>query len=127
VTTNNRIVPAWVFNDDVWCNADLVVRAETPNSLDMTIQVNEWSTYHGSLKEVSDPDVMSAAATFNFNDINTFNHPWIGMKGVAANSVSRGRDRKSHYLDGMPPAWRAFMAEHEPEAYADIEGAINNG
>jgi hypothetical protein len=70
---------------------------------------------------------MSAAATFNFNDINTLNHPWIGMKGVTANSVSRGRGRKSHSLDGMPPAWRAFMAEHEPEAYADIEGAINNG
>jgi hypothetical protein len=52
---------------------------------------------------------------------------WIGMKGVTANSVSRGRGRKSHSLDGMPPAWRAFMAEHEPEAYADIEGAINNG
>ena len=49
------------------------------------------------------------------------------MKGVTANSVSRGRGRKSHSLDGMPPAWRAFMAEHEPEAYADIEGAINNG
>ncbi len=124
VSTNNRIGPAYVVNDDVWCNADLVVRAEPPNYLDMTIQVNDWMTYQGSISEVSDPDVMSAAATLNFNDVNTFNHPWIGMRDVTANSVSRGYGRKSHSLDGMPGPWKAFMADHHPDVLTDIDGAI---
>jgi hypothetical protein len=119
------IGPAWIIHDDVWCNADLVVRAEPPNDLDMTIQVNDWSTLHGSISEVADPDVKSAAATHTFNDINTFNHPWIGMHGVPANSVSRGFGRKSHSLDGMPAQWRAFMAEHHHDVLADIPGAID--
>ncbi|NKB45447.1 MAG: hypothetical protein GKS03_14340 [Alphaproteobacteria bacterium] len=124
VTSNNEIGPAWVINDDVWCNGDLVVKAEKPNNLDMTIHVNDWSTYHGSISEVSDPDVISASATHTFNDINTFNHPWIGMQGVTANSVSRGFGRKSRSIEGMPPAWRGFMAEHNPDILADIDGAI---
>lgn len=125
VSRDEQIGPAWVVNDDVWCNADLVVKAETPNNLDMTIHVNDWSTFHGSISEVSDPDVKSARATHTFNDINTFNHPWIGMKGVTANSVSRGFGRKSHSVEGMPAAWRGFMADHHPDILADIEGAID--
>lgn len=125
VTTNNRIGPASIVNDDVWCNGDLVVKSEKPNFLDMTIHVNDWSTYHGSISEVSDPDVKSASATHTFNDINTFNHPWIGMRGVTANSVSRGHGRKSHSVEGMPPAWRAFMADHHSDVLANIEDAID--
>jgi len=125
VTRNEEIGPAYVVNDDVWCQGDLVVKAEKPNNLDMTIHVNDWSTFHGSISEVSDPDVLSASATHTFNDINTFNHPWIGMRGVTANSVSRGHGRKSHSLDGMPEAWKAFMADHQPDVLANIEDAID--
>lgn len=124
VSRKDVIGPAYVINDDVWCNGDLVVKAEAPNDLDMTIHVNDWSTYHGSISEVSDPDVVSAAATHTFNDINTFNHPWIGMQGVTANSVSRGFGRKSRSVDGMPPAWRGFMKDQHPDIMADIDGAI---
>ena len=124
VSRTEDIGPAHIVGDDVWCNADLVVKAEKPNNLDMTIHVNDWSTLHGSISEVSDSDVKSAAATHTFNDINTFNHPWIGMRGVTANSVSRGHGRKSHSVDGMPGPWRAFMADHHPEILVDVIGAI---
>lgn len=124
VTRRDEIGPAWVINDDVWCNGDLVVKAEKPNDLDLTIDVNDCSTYHGSISEVSDTDVLSASATHTFNDINTFNHPRIGMRGVTANSVSRGFGRKSRSLEGMPSAWLGFMADQYPEVLADIEGAI---
>ncbi len=124
VTRRDEIGPAWVINDDVWCNGDVVVKAEKPNDLDMTIHVNDWSTYHGSISEVSDPDVLSASATHTFNDINTFNHPWIGMQGVTANSVSRGFGRKSRSVEEIPPTWRGFMADQYPEVLADINGAI---
>ena len=124
-TRQDRIGPAAIVNDDVWCNGDLIEKIGKPNRLDMDIHVNDWSTFHGSIAEVSDPNVASAAATHTFNDINTFNHPWIGMRGVTANSVSRGYGRKSHSIEGMPAPWRAFMAEHHPEILDDIVGAID--
>ncbi|MFK7958441.1 MAG: hypothetical protein AB8B96_20285 [Lysobacterales bacterium] len=118
------IGPASVVNDDVWCNGDLVEKIGKPNRIDSVIHVNDWSTFHGSISEVSDPNVASAAATHTFNDINTFNHPWIGMRGVTANSVSRGHGRKSYSIDGMPAPWRRFMAQHHPDVLADIPAAL---
>ncbi|MDX2224192.1 MAG: hypothetical protein SFV21_15685 [Rhodospirillaceae bacterium] len=124
VSRNAAIGPAWIIGDDVWCNGDLVVRAEPPNDLGQLIQVNDWSTYHGSARAIADPDVPSAAATHTFNDINTFNHPWIGMTGVPAWSVSRGFGRKGHDVDAMPAEWRRFMADAHPEVMKDIKGAM---
>jgi len=122
---DDRIGPAAIVNDDVWCNGDMIEKIGKPDRLDMNIYVNDWSTFHGSISEVSDPSVASAAATHTFNDINTFNHPWIGMRGVTANSVSRGYGRKSHSIEGMPAPWRAFMADYHPEILADVVAAID--
>lgn len=113
--SNDKIGPAWVIGDDIWLNADSIKRAETPNKYGQLLQVNDWSTYHGSMREVSDPNIKSASATHNFNDLNTFNHSWIGMKGVKAWSVSRGFGRKSHDVNDMPSEWRTFVSKTHPE------------
>ena len=119
VTRNGNIGPAWVIGDDLWVNGDVIYRAEMPNDLGQLIQVNDWSTYHGSMKQVADPKLMSADATHTFNDINTFNHPWIGMNGVNAWSISRGFGRKSHSINGMPEKWRQLTAKEHPELLSD--------
>jgi hypothetical protein len=71
------------------------------------------------MKQVSDPNLMTADATHTFNDINTFNHPWIGMEGVNAWSISRGFGRKSHSVDGMPDTWRKLTEKTHPELLDD--------
>ncbi|MFC7291759.1 twin-arginine translocation signal domain-containing protein [Hirschia litorea] len=116
---HDEIGPAKVIGDDVWLNSDSVFRAETPNRFGHLVQVNDWSTYHGSMRQISDPNVMSAPATHTFNDLNTFNHDWVGMKGVDAWSISRGFGRKSHNVDGMPEAWKAFMAKNHSDILSD--------
>jgi hypothetical protein len=119
VTRNGDIGPAWIIGDDIWVNGDVIYRAELPNDLGQLIQVNDWSTYQGSMKQVADPSLMSADATHTFNDINTFNHPWIGMDGVKAWSISRGFGRKFHSVEGMPEIWRQFTEKSNPELIED--------
>ncbi|MEZ5474821.1 MAG: hypothetical protein R3E72_07440 [Steroidobacteraceae bacterium] len=125
VTHNDDIGPAWIIGDDVWVNGDIVERRELPNDLGQLVQVNDWFTSHGSISDVSNPDVKSAPSTHTFNDINTFNSPWIGMDGIDASSVSRGFGRKFHSVQEMPNEWRRFMGESHPDVLADIRGAID--
>lgn len=125
VTHNDDIGPAWIIGDDVWVNGDIVERRELPNDHGQLVQVNDWFTSHGSLDDVANPDLKSAPSTHTFNDINTFNTPWIGMDGIDASSVSRGFGRKSHSVQEMPETWRKFMAETHPEVLADVRGAID--
>lgn len=125
VTHNDDIGPAWIIGDDVWVNGDIVERRELPNDLGHVVQVNDWFTSHGSLSNVANPDLKSAPSTHTFNDINTFNSPWIGMDGIDASSVSRGFGRKTHAVQEMPDSWRKFMAESHPEILADVSGAID--
>ena len=115
--------PAWIIGDDVWVNSDTWFRSEPTGEEGRLIQVNDWSTYHASLQDVADPDVASAPATMNFNDINTF-PGWLNMGNRPGNYVSRGFGNKSHSVEGMPPAWRHAMKERYPDIADDPAGAI---
>lgn len=116
---HDEIGPAKVIGDDVWLKSDSVFRSELPNRYDRLVQVNDWSTYHGSMRQIANPRVMSAPATHTFNDLNTFNHDWIGMKGIDAWSISRGFGRKSHSIAGMPEEWKRFMAKSHSDILSD--------
>jgi hypothetical protein len=123
VTSKEDIGPAWIIGDDVWVNADTRLRAEPKEPGGRLLQVNDWSTYHASLKEVANPDVLCAAATMNFNDINTW-PAWLNMGDQPGNYVSRGFGRKLRSADGMPPQWLRFMGELYPTESKDLVGAI---
>jgi len=121
-----EVGPAWIVGDDVWCRGDTGFRGEPTTAEGRLIQINDWSTYHGSIAEVADSDVKSANATQAFNDINTW-PGWLNMGEVQGNYVSRGFGRKSWSMDGMPPEWSAIMRDRYPKEFADprayIEGA----
>ena len=126
VTEYGHIGPAWVIGDDVWCRGDTGFRAVPTTDEGRMMQINDWTTYQGSISEVSDPDVTSANATESFNDINTW-PTWLNMGDHPGNYVSRGFGRKSWSTDGMPPEWSAIMRDQYPKEFSDprayIEGA----
>lgn len=117
------IGPAWVTGDDVWCRGDTGFRAEPTGDEGRLLQVNDWTTFHGSMREVSDPSVQSAHATKTFNDINTW-PGWLNMGDHPGNYVSRGFGRKSWSIDDMPDAWKQFMRDRYPKEYIDPRARI---
>lgn len=125
MTEYGKIGPGWVINDDVWIQADTGFRAEPTTEDGRLSVVNDWFTYHGSISEVSDPDVKSAAATQAFNDINTW-PAWLNMDGVAGNYVSRGFGRKVATVTDMPTVWQRLMKDIFPAAYADPRAALES-
>lgn len=116
--------PALIEADDVWVRSDNVFRME-PTSPDRgrLIQVNDWSTYHGSLKDVTNPDIASAPATWAFNDINTW-PSWMNMEDRPGNYLARGMGRKVFAIRDMPASWRRLMALHHPDILDDPAGAL---
>ena len=125
MTEFEGIGPAWVIGDDVWCRDDGGFRAEPTTPEGRLLHINDWTTYHGSISEVSDPSVTSANATQSFNDINTW-PAWLNMGDRPGNYVSRGFGRKSWSLDGMPPDWREIMQDRYSREVADIPGYIES-
>ncbi len=122
-TQDGSIGPAWIVGDDVWCRADTATRLE-PTSVDGRLfQVYDWSTFHGSISEVADPDVASAHCTQTFVDLLTW-PDWLNMGDLPGNYVSRGFGRKSWSMDGMPPEWSAIMRDQYPKAYDDPRSYI---
>ena len=116
--------PALIEGDDVWVRSDNVFRME-PTSPDKgrLMQVNDWSTYHGSVQDVANPDIKSAPATWAFNDINTW-PGWMGMEDRPGNYVARGVGRKVFSINDMPESWRQLMAENHPDILDDPLGAV---
>ncbi len=116
--------PAWIEGDDVWVQGDDWFRMEPEVEGEGSMfQVNDWSTYHGSLAQVADPDNLNPPSRWTFNDINTW-PGWLGMEDRPGNYVSRGHGRKVFSIDDMPETWRRLMAERHPDIFADPAGAL---
>lgn len=124
VFSSHPLGPAVIEGDDVWVRFDEINRFEpvTPEA-GRSFRVNDWSTYHGSLAAVADPEVANAPATWHFNDILSF-PPWLGMGDRPGDFVSRGFGRKVASFDAMPSRLRDFIRERHPDIYRDPAGAL---
>ena len=117
--------PAVIEGDDVWVRDDAIFRREpeTPQA-GRPFRGNDWSTYHGSLKDVANPEVLNAPATWHFNDILSY-LPWMGMGDRPGDYVSRGFGRKVSSFDAMPARLRELIRTRHPEIYKDPAGALD--
>jgi len=118
VIDDSSIGPAWIVGDDVWCRGDTAARLEPTSEDGRLFQVYDWSTFHGSISEVSDREIASAHCSQTFVDLLTW-PDWLNMGDSPGNYVSRGFGRKSWSMDGMPLEWSAIMRDQYPKEYAD--------
>lgn len=124
VTTSASLGPAWVQGDNVWLRADTNLKAIPAEAGKGRPQhVNDWSTYHGSLAQVTDPDVKNPPSTWIFNDINTWPE-WLEMGDQPGNYVSRGIGHKAFAFDEMPDTWKMLMRQRNPDIARDPAGAL---
>lgn len=124
VIDSHPLGPAVIQANDVWVRVDDITRME-PLKPDVgpVFRVNDWSTYHGALSDVADPDVLNAPATWHFNDILSW-PPYLEMGDHPGDFMSRGFGRKVGAFSEMPAPLQALIRERHPAVYRDPAGAL---
>ena len=124
VISSHPLGPAVIEGDDVWVRVDDITRLEplTPDA-GPVFRVNDWSTYHGSVSDVANPEILNAPATWHFNDILSY-PPWLGMEDRPGDYISRGFGRKVSGFRSMPDRLHELIKERHPDIYKDPAGAL---
>jgi len=124
ITSSHPLGPAVIEGDDVWVRVDDITRMEprTPEA-GPPFRVNDWSTYHGSVSDVANPDMKNAPATWHFNDVLSF-PPWLDMGDRAGDFVSRGFGRKVSAFRFMPDKLQDLIKERHPDIHKDPAAAL---
>ncbi len=119
ITRSTDVGPAWIENDLVWVRGDTSTRMDPKEAGKARMsQVNDWSTYSGSLKGVADSKNVNPRSNWIFNDINTW-PAWLEMGDQPGNYISRGLGQKEFAFKDMPAVWREMLAAQYPDYAKD--------
>ena len=113
-TTLATIGPAWLEGDELAIQGDIVLRNEPTAASQRAFNVNDWSTYVGSWREVRDPAVLNPAAAQTFTDVLDF-PAWLQMGDTQGTFVSRCYGRKVTRYEDMPAIWRGHFEARFPD------------
>jgi len=91
-----------------------MLRNEPAAAGQRAFNVNDWSTYVGSWREVRDPAIRNTAAAQTFTDMLDF-PAWLQMGDTQGTFVSRCYGRKVTRYEDMPTIWRRHFEARFPE------------
>lgn len=111
-----------VVGDDVFVREESRARVYSPGRT-TPFEVNDLSTYHGSLRNLTDPDVTMGEATVSFAEVTGWQR-WMNMGDRPGNLTSRSSGAKVPGFEAMPANWRAMLAEVAPQIAADPVAAL---
>ncbi len=111
-----------VVGDDVFVREVSTARVYTPGRT-TPFEVNDLSTYHGSLRNLTDPRITMGEATVSFAEVTGWQR-WMGMGDRPGNLTSRSSGAKVTGFAAMPANWRAMLAEVAPRIAADPVAAL---
>lgn len=119
----SRIHAPEIVNDDVFLRAESRARVFSPGRT-APFEVNDLTTYHGSLAELSDPGVTMASATAFFAEVTGWQR-WMKMGDRPGGLTSRSSGAKVKSYGEMPAAWRAMLEAQAPQIAADPVAALD--
>ena len=123
MTRNTAPGPAWVEGDDVWIRSDMALRAVPADPTKRAFQVEDLSTYFGSLRDVADPMRKAIPAGQVFTDL--LNYPgWLEMGDRNGHYFSRCFGRKVFSAKAMPAQWQQLMSQRYPDLLRDPAAAL---
>lgn len=117
-----RTTAPLVVGDDVFVRDESTARVFTPGRT-MPFEVNDLSTYHGSLRNLTDATVTVGAATVSFAEVTGWQR-WMNMGERPGSLTSRSSGAKVASFEAMPADWRAMLAEVAPQIAAAPVAAL---
>ena len=122
-TSSSAPGPAWIEGDDVWVRSDMSFRAVPADLTRKAFQVEDLSTYFGSLRDVADPRKKAIPAGQVFSDLLNF-PGWLEMADRNGHYFSRCFGRKVFSATQMPQDWQRLMASRHPDILRDPKAAL---
>jgi hypothetical protein len=123
MTQTSEPGPAYIEGDDIWLRSDFSARVIPTDDTRRPFQVEDLSTFFGSLKDVANPAAKAVPAGQTFTDL--LNYPgWLEMGDRNGHFFSRCFGRKVFSTPAMPEDWQRLMAERYPQILKDPQAAL---
>lgn len=115
--------PPTIVGDDVFVLDESKARVFTPGR-EKPFEVNDLAVYHGSLANLSDPDVTFGEAKVFFAEVTGWQR-WMNMGDRPGNLTSRLSGAKVRRYEDLPETWRSKLAQVAPQIAADPIAALD--
>ena len=115
--------PPFIVGDDVFLREQSVARVFRPGD-QPPFEVNDLAVYHGSLANLTDPNVTVGEAMVFFGEVTSW-QDWMGMGQRPGSLTSRLVGRKVTRYEDLPEAWRSRLAQLAPKIAADPVAALD--
>jgi hypothetical protein len=115
--------PPIIAGDDYFQRDESVARVFPPGRA-QPFEVNDLAVYHGSMANLTNPDVTSGEATVFFAEVTGWQR-WMNMGDHIGNMTSRMVGRKVKRYDDLPAPWREQLAKRMPKIAADPVAALD--
>ncbi len=123
IEAQSQTHPAVIVGDDLFMSEVVSARVFRPGR-EQPFEVHDMSNYHGSLSELSNPEVTMASATVSFAEVTGWQR-WMNMGSRPGNLTSRTVGAKVNSFQQMPEKWRRLLAQKAPEIAADPAASLD--
>jgi hypothetical protein len=93
--------PAVINGDSLWIPSSVETRIVFPKPTAPDIRLSHYTTAMGSMRDVENPDVVSAPCSLAFQNILKW-EPWMRMADQPGEMMSRAAGRKLESMDELP-------------------------
>ena len=124
IDLKTKVGPAIVSGDDVWIRDDSSVNVDSDHPMMGKHIYNELVTYRGSLSELNDPDVTSAAADISFTSVTSWRE-WFEAEDVGGHTTARANGNKISRIEDFPPEYLAAARERHSDLIADPDAVLD--
>lgn len=115
---SSQLGPALTRGEHLWIPTDVTAKIQLPSSKAPKIHINHFTTISGNLVDATNPEIKSAAAMINFQNILRW-EPWMRMGDHPGAMMSRAAGLKLESLDELPPEYLAIAHQQHEKLIRD--------
>jgi hypothetical protein len=110
--------PAVINGERIWIPASVEALVKFPKPTAPEILINIYTTVQGDLAAAQNPDIISAACTLEFHNVQKW-MPWMQMGDTPGHMMATASGRKLESMHELPPAYLEMAEEVHGKYIAD--------
>ena len=110
--------PALISGDTLWLPSSVQARIVFPSPKAPDIRISHYTTAMGSLRQATDPTVVSAPCSLAFQNVLKW-EPWMQMGDHRGHLMSQAAGRKLERVEDLPDDYLEMAYQQHPKLIAD--------